>query len=355
MSEQLRVILYGTGAMGGLMARLLDSKTDVRIVGAIDHDPEKIGRDLGLIAGIGRETGIRIGWPAASILDDVAADLVLLTTTAFAEEATPQLMEILEHKLNVVSIVQELFFPLGANVALAGQIDTKAKEKGVAVTTVGINPGFIMDIVPVVCSAPCWEVESVLGRRNVDFSPYGRDEMVHIGANLTREEFQQGAEDGSIGHIGLLESVAFVAHNLGMQIDSLHQTKEPVIAQSKRTTDFVTVEPGRVCGFRQQVLGLKSGSVLLDFEMVGLLDPMPEDGVELGDYTRITGTPNVDIRIREEISQLGGLGTAASAVNTIPRLMAATPGFHSAENLPALPRFWKSGKPPAAIKDIRYH
>ena len=89
--------------------------------------------------------------------------------------------------------------------------------------------------------------------------------------------------------------------------------------------------------------------------MIGLLDPKPdEDGVELGDYTRITGVPNVDIRIREEISQLGGLGTAASAVNTIPRLLAAMPGFHTVDRLPALPCFWKSGDPPAAIKDIRY-
>jgi hypothetical protein len=353
--KKIRVIQYGVGAMGSNMVRLLEMRPEAEVVGAVDHDPAKIGRDLGEVAGLGRPMGIKVSFPADEVLRKIEADVVLLATTAFVAEAFEPILKSLEKRCRVVTICQELFFPVGKNVAQARTIDRKARETGVGVTAVGINPGFIMDIVPIVCSMPCWEIRKVFVRRVVDFSPYGPDEMRHIGAGLSTAEFTRGVQRGVIGHIGLLETTAMVAHCLGLGIDELRQTKAPMVTKKGRTTSFITIPPGKVCGFRQDVAGLRKGEKLLEMRMVGIVSPDPdEDGVELGDYARIDGTPSVDIQIKEEISQRGGLGTAGVAVNMIPRVMSAGPGFHTMNTL-ALPHIWSGRPAPPPVEKIAYY
>jgi hypothetical protein len=352
--KKLRIILYGVGAMGSNMVRLLQGRPQVLVVGAIDHDKSKICRDLGEVAGLEKNLGIEVRYPPEEVLDNIKADLVLHTTTAFMDEAFEQIMKILERRINIVTICQELFFPLGKNIAKAKEIDKKAQEMGARVTAVGINPGFIMDIVPIVCSVICWKIESIFVRRIVDFSAYGPDEMRHIGANLTPQEFYQGVKKGAIGHIGLLETTAMVAHCLGFQIDELRQTKEPLVTQKARESKFIKISPGKVCGFKQNVAGISKRKKVLDFRMVGIVSPdREEDGVEMGDYTYIYGIPNVDITIKEEISQKGGLGTAGVAANIIPKLMSSDPGFHTMNTL-TLPHIWSGGSEPEAIEKITY-
>lgn len=348
----MNMIIYGVGAMGSQMVRLLRTKPDVRIVGAIDWDKNKIGRDLGDVAGLGTNLGVEVSYPPRKVLGRIEADLVLQATTAFLDEAYDQILAVLARRMNVVTICQELFFPLAGNMARAARLDRKAKEMGARLTAVGINPGFIMDIVPILGSTPCWQIDSLFMRRVVDFSPYGPDEMRHIGANLTSREFKRGAATGAIGHIGLLETAAMVAHCLGLGIDELRQTKEPLIARKERRSPYIKISPGRVCGFKQNVVGLCKEEKILDLQMVGIVSPDPrEDGVEMGDYARINGTPSVDIEIRKEIAQKGGLGTAGVAVNIIPRLLSAPPGFHTMNTL-SLPHFWGRESASRPIKTI---
>jgi len=331
---------YGVGAMGGLMLKLLTKRNDVSIVGAIDNDPNKIGRDLGDLLQEPALRGIQVSSPET--IDQMKADVALHATTAFAAEAYPVVASLVSRGINVVTITQELFFPLGSNISVAEEIDRRAKAGGARVTAVGINPGFILDILPISASSPCWEINRVDGRRVVDFSPYGPDEMSHIGAGLTESEFVSGAEDGTIGHIGLLETAGMVAVSMGLEVDELRQTKSAIITSRRRLTPFIEIEPGQVCGFRQTVVGLSKGDEKLRYEMVGILDPDDRDE-PLGDRVCISGTPAVDLVVKEQISQLGGLGTAAVAVNTIPRLLNATPGLHTSHQL-RTPSIWSKSE-----------
>jgi len=353
--DEIKTVIYGTGAMGSNIVRLLQTKPQVKIAGAIDHDPKKIGRDLGSVSGLGSDLGVDVRFPPETILDNVKADLVIHTTTAFLEEAFDQITAVLQRGMNVLTICQELFFPIGGNISKAGQLDRLAKEKRVRMTAVGVNPGFVMDLVPVLCSLPCWQVDKVFVRRIVDFAPYGPDEMRHIGANLTKEQFFQGVREGAIGHIGLLETTAMVAHCLGFPVDELQQTKEPLITDVPRESPFIRIEPGRVCGFKQNAAALMKGKKVLDFRMVGIVaSDKNTDGVETGDYTRITGIPNVDITIKEEIAQKGGLGTSGVAVNMIPRLLSSGPGFRTMDAyLPV--HIWSAVDSPQPISKISYY
>lgn len=338
LQKPIRVIQYGVGAMGSNMVRLLQHRNAV-VVGAIDIDHKKIGRDLGDVCGLDRKTGVIVKYPPEDVLDSVQADVVCHATTAFIKDASEQILKIIERGINVVTIAQELFFPLPEHERKARILDEKAKEKGVRVLATGVNPGFIMDVVPVLMSSILWNVTGVRARRIVDFSPYGPDEMKHIGASLTTDEFQEGVNSGEIGHIGLLQTCAFLNHCFGLGVDNMTQTKEPLITQIPRKTSFVEIPPGRVYGFKQNVCGYKSGREVITLKMVGLLDPRDGDEFTLGDYCLIEGTPNVEVEIRKEISQRGGLGTAANAVNMIPRALAAPPGLLTMKDL-VLPHIW---------------
>jgi 4-hydroxy-tetrahydrodipicolinate reductase len=352
--KEIQIIVYGVGAMGSNMVRLLQSKPPAQVVGAIDHDPAKIGRDAGEISGLETGIGVEVSFPPETVLNQVDADLVLHTPTAFLAEAYDQIVGIIDRGMNIITICQELFFPIGKNRAMAKEIDRKAREKEVRITAVGINPGFVMDLVPILCSVPCWKIEKLFVQRVVDFSPYGPDEMRHIGVNLTQEEFSHGVKAGKIGHIGLLETTAMVGHCLGYPIDQLKQTKQPILTRIPRESSFIKIEPGKVCGFKQNVSGLIKGEKVLDFRMVGIVSPdKEEDGVEMGDYTRIHGEPNVDITIKEEIAQKGGLGTSGVAVNMIPTLLSSDPGFHTMNEY-VLPRFWSGQDPPLPAENISF-
>lgn len=339
--------------MGSNMVRLLRTKPQARLVGAIDNDESKIGRDLGHVAGLDEPLGITVQAPSERVLDSLEADVVLHATTAFAEDAVPLIASLLKRRMNVITIAQELFFPLGKNRDSAKVLDDAAREAGVSLTAVGINPGFIMDILPVLCSTPCWQIERVSVERNVDFSPYGPDEMRHIGAGLSAVAFHAGVQRGDIGHIGLLETVGMVARCLGLPIDELRQTKAPITSRLARQTPFIDIAPGTVCGFRQSVEGRANGETLLAFDMVGIVAPGEEDGIVLGDHAHITGTPSVDIRVKEQISQKGGLGTAAVVVNMIPAILKAGPGFHTMDQI-GLPHIWTGRPEPEPVQKITY-
>jgi 4-hydroxy-tetrahydrodipicolinate reductase len=268
-------------------------------------------------------------------------------------EAYPQIMALLDRKLNVVTIAQELFFPLGEHRQRALELDARAREAGVRICAVGINPGFAMDLIPIIGSLPCWQIDHVFVRRVVDFSPYGPDEMRHIGVGLSAAGFHAGARSGTIGHIGLLETAGMVGYCLGIPLDELRQTKEPLVSDRARKTPFAEIGPGQVYGFRQNVTGLVEGKAVLEFQMHAFVAPDAREQEELGDYTRIDGTPSVDIRIKEQIAQRGGLGTSATAVNAIPRLLQAPPGLHPFYDLP-LPHFWSGRAAVPPVERIQY-
>jgi 4-hydroxy-tetrahydrodipicolinate reductase len=351
---ETRVAILGFGAMGTLMARCLADRVRTRLVAVIDQDPSKIGSEVESELDVPGISGVCVESDLVTALEQTQPHIVLAATTAFAAEALTQLLPMLSRGISVITISQELVYPIGSSVAVAQTIDAACRASGARMTAVGVNPGFAMDLVPLVASAACWQVNSIEVDRSVDFSPYGSDEMAHIGAGLTRAAYELGVVRGDIGHIGLLESASMVASYLAIDLDELVQTNTPLIAQSERRTAAVTVPSGRVCGFTQEVVGTLGGQRRVRFTMRGVLDPRPEeDGFTLGDCATLHGSPDVEIRMMRGPCNFGGMATAAIAVNAIPRVLGAAPGFLLAPQL-ALPML-SCGRRGEPARTIRRH
>lgn len=326
MSREIRIIHYGLGAIGSQIARLVLSKEGMRSVAAVDIDEAKAGRDLGAVIGLDRLLDIPVSKSLASALEEKEADVVLHSTGSFLEKVIPQLREVINAGLDIISTCEELAYPAVQHPELAAEIDALAKERGVTVLGTGVNPGFIMDTLPLLITGVCQEVQRIYVRRRVDAGRRRLNLQRKAGVGLTLAQFQEGVKAGRVGHIGLRESVAAIAGALGWELEAIEEKMEPVIAERPMPTQFLEVKVGQVAGVHQVGRGIKDGQevITLDLEIsVGL------EGVR--DTICVEGRPSVKLTME---GVQGDIATAAMAVNAIPRVVDAPPGLVTMADLP---------------------
>lgn len=331
MTDNIRVIHWGLGAMGIGMAKMVLEK-GMEIVGAIDTNPAKVGKDVGEILGLNREIGVKVTNDPSYVIGKTPADILLLATSSFVLDVLPQIKLAVECGLNVITTAEEMAEPWASYPQQADEIDRLAKKQGVSVLGTGINPGFVLDTLICTLTAACTEVKKIKGTRINDLSQFGTTVMRTQGVGTTPEEFKKGLESGTIvGHIGFRESVLLIAKALGWQIDKVEETREPIISKVYRETPYVQVEPGNVAGCRHTARAYKDGEVVIELVHPQQIHPGLE-GTETGDYIEIIGTPNISMSIKPEIP--GGTGTIAVVVNMIPKVINAAPGMLTMIDLP---------------------
>jgi 2,4-diaminopentanoate dehydrogenase len=330
--KPIRVLLWGLGAMGGGMAKLILDKPGLQIVAAIGHRKENIGKDLGDVLGVSRKLGVIVTDQPETVLKKENADVVLLSTTSWAKDQMPDLRRIITAGLNCISIAEELSDVEAQSPALDKEIDELAKQHGVSVVGTGVNPGFVLDLLVVTLTGGCHSVERIEARRVNDLSPYGPTVMKSQGVGTTPEAFRAGVADGTIvGHVGFPESIHMISAALGLGVDRIEQSREPILSSVHRETPHVVVKPGMVAGCTHIGVGYRG-----DKEVVRLIHPQqihPHlEKQDTGDYIDIHGVPEIHMSIKPEIA--GGLATIGVAVNMIPQIVSATPGMKRMIDLP---------------------
>ncbi len=232
MSGKIRIIQYGVGPIGAAIVRLMLQKPQLQIVGAIDVDPAKVGQDLGVTVGCGRELGVKISNDADAVLAG-GADVAVHTTSSYLHQVSEQLKRCLNAGVGVVSTCEELAYPFRKHPQLSRELDRLAQQKRVAVLGTGVNPGFAMDKLALTLAAACQSVSQVRVRRIVDAARRRLPLQQKVGAGLTPEEFRALVAKGEIKHHGLPESTAMIADSLGIAVDDIRETIEPVIAAAR--------------------------------------------------------------------------------------------------------------------------
>ena len=221
-NRNIKVVLYGIGAMGSLIAKEIIRRKGLEIVGAIDVAKDKIGRDLGDLLGLDESLGVAVSDDADSVLSAADADVVVHATSSFLKDVYPQIRKIVEHGTCVVSTCEELSYPYISDVKIAEKVDRMAKEHDVTVLGTGINPGFLMDTLAIVLTAVCREIKRIEVRRVMDASTRRIPFQKKIGAGLSVEQFEEMTRRKIItGHVGLKQSIAMIADALGWTLQSI--------------------------------------------------------------------------------------------------------------------------------------
>jgi hypothetical protein len=328
----IRVVHFGLGPIGAAVARQIATRSGFKIVGAIDIDPAKVGRDVGDVIGLSRRIGVRVNDNAQRALKAAKPDVVVHCTSSSIKKVIPELETILKSKTAVVSTTEELSYPGYTHIRQARRIHTLAKKAKVGVVGTGVNPGFAMDALPIALTAVSERVDRIVVNRVQDARMRRLPFQQKIGAGLTTEQFQKKLDEGSVRHVGMTESVAMIADALGWTLDRISDDVQPKLATVTISSEFLAVDPGYVCGIIQDGVGYRKGEPVIRLHLEAYLGaPESYDSVD------IEGSPRLSMKFTGGIP--GDVATASMVVNSIPKVLAATPGLHTMRDL-ALPSFF---------------
>lgn len=330
MTKPIRVVQYGIGPIGQECIRTVLAKENtglLKLVGAIDIDPHKMGRDVAEIVGHDVPTGVIVTGDVDSVLENGRADVVLHTTSSFLDRVMDQLVQCVRHGVHVVSSTEELSYPYDRHPELSVDLAGLAAEHGAVIVGTGVNPGFAMDTLALTATGVCSDVRELHVERVVDAGKRRLPLQKKVGAGMSVDEFEAQRETGTFGHIGLRESLLFVAEGLGWLLDHVGEQLEPVVADRDVSTPYLSVDRGRVAGIHHAISGYVDQTAILTLDLkifVGALDTR--------DAVHVVGTPPIDLIIRDGI--FGDTATVAALVNAIPLVMMARPGLHTMMDLP---------------------
>jgi 4-hydroxy-tetrahydrodipicolinate reductase len=328
MSKVIRVIQYGLGPIGGAVARHVVEREGLELVAGVDIDMAKVGRDVGDVIGLDRALDFHVCENLAQALASAEADVVLHTTSSYFDLFQEQVIEILEAGLDVVSTAEELSFPWLAHTQEAAEVDAVAKRVGKTILGTGVNPGFLMDALPLALTAICQRVHAIEVTRVINASIRRGPFQAKIGAGMTVDAFNAKMAEGRMGHVGLPESVDMVFDTLGKTLVRYETGVEPVVADQLVKTDYFEVQPGQVRGLKQVARGYTDEGVFMTLTFVAALEAGDD-----GDTVRITGVPDLEIKLQ---GTNGDIATVAIAVNAVRRVLEAAPGLVTMRDLPPI-------------------
>jgi 2,4-diaminopentanoate dehydrogenase len=328
---KIRIAQFGLGPIGIETLKLAATKSWAEVVGGIDIDPRKIGKDLGELT-LAKELR---GKKVYSSLKELAAykkpEVIFHTAVSKFKDAFSQIEPMARMGISVVSSCEELLFPQLREPKLAARLDRMCKKSGARVIGTGVNPGFVMDLLPLCMTGVSREVRAVHVQRVVNASTRRKPLQRKIGSGLAPEEFRRLFKAGKAGHAGLKDSLALMAHCLGWKIGRIVETGDAVVAERDIRTQYLEVKQGQTCGLHQYAEAKVKGKVSLTLDLKMYLDaPEPHDAIQ------IEGEPPLDVVIRGGVA--GDQATVAALVNSAPRLLQAKPGLLLVTDLP-VPRF----------------
>jgi len=329
MPRPLKVAVAGLGLVGQEVARRILEIPALKLVAAADPAPLHAGKDLGAVLGLPRRLRIKVEGNPDRFFRRVRADLAVVCTTSSMKEVKPQILALVKHRIHVVTTCEELAFPVPSRLSAFRELDRQAKSRKVSVLAAGVNPGYAMDALALMLTAPCARVRRVSVTRVVDAAGRRLALQRRVGAGLNLGQFRRAVTEGTVRHVGLVESAHMIAAALGWKLERVDETLEPAIAPRDLDTEYLRIPAGSVAGIRQSARGYRGeeAAISLDLQVyVGAESPR--------DHILVDADPPVDATIAGGVT--GDLAAAAIVVNSIPKLMAAPAGLLSTKDVPLI-------------------
>jgi 4-hydroxy-tetrahydrodipicolinate reductase len=324
---KIKIAQYGLGPIGVETLKLAVMKPWVKVVGAVDINPVKIGEDLGKLSGMRALQGTRVFGSLEELIASAKPDVVLHTAVSKFRDAFTQIEPMARRGISVVSSCEELLFPQLREPALAAKLDRVCQRAGARVVGTGVNPGFVMDLLPVCMTGVSREVRAVHVQRVVNAATRREPLQRKIGSGLPPAEFRRLFKAGKAGHAGLKESLALIAHCLGWKVEGVVETGDAVVADHHIRTQYLEVKKGQTCGLHQYAQAKVNGKVRLTLDLKMYLDARdPHDAIQ------IEGDPRLDVLIKGGVA--GDQATVAALVNAAPVLLEAPAGLRLVTDLP---------------------
>jgi 4-hydroxy-tetrahydrodipicolinate reductase len=319
------VAVIGLGPIGRSALSFLLQRPTTHLVGACDQDPQLRGQPLSSLVA-GAPEAVSVAGSIEELCRNTSPGVAVLCTSSRIPDLAPQVDLLVRNRWHVVSTCEELSYPWLRHADWSQRLDALAGQYKVAVLGCGINPGYLMDLLPALLTAPCLEVKSIRAERIVDAATRRGSLQLKVGAGLTVEEFRRRVADEKLGHVGLAESAALLSRALHWELQDLQESIEPMVAEEPQETAFVQVAKGQVTGIDHRVQArTNQGEIELVLQMyVGAQEP--------GDAVVIRGQPDLECRFSGGTP--GDIGTIGVLLNCIPVVQSSPPGLRTMLDTP---------------------
>lgn len=325
--KKVKVAQFGLGPIGLESIALAAVQSWVELVGGVDVAPDKAGRSMAEVTG-NAAIGGKVHASIEALLAEVQPDIILHTASSSAAASLAQVRPALERGISVASTCEELIFPQLKTIDIAVEYDTLCKKTGARVVATGVNPGFVMDLLPIVLTGVSRQVNSIYVERVVDAVTRRKPLQAKIGSGRPPEEFRAAFKAGKAGHAGFQQSLALLAHAMGWKLDSIHETCEPVVADATLKTRYFEVQAGQTRGLHQRAIGIVRGEAKLVLDLtMALGEANPHDTIV------VRGRPDLHLTLNGGVA--GDDATVAALINIVPRVLAAAPGIRLVTDLAA--------------------
>jgi 4-hydroxy-tetrahydrodipicolinate reductase len=323
----LTTLHAGLGTIGREILKATVMGGVARVVGGVD--PLFAGQTLSDLPDIPTVAGPIFGSLAEALA--VKPDVALLSTLSTVPAVADDLRALITAGVNVVSTCEDLSYPWLKTPELADELDALARQHGVTVVGTGVNPGFVLDALPVLLTRPCEIVHRVRATRLVNTARRRKQLQLKTGGGLSVAEFRAQAQAGKLGHVGLAESAALIARGLRWEINAaqIAETIEPVLTDATVRTEYVTAGPEQCKGQQQTVTVQGEGERRIELTL-----RMELGAAEEYDEIIIEGEPGLHARIIGGV--FGDSATAGCTVNLIRQTAGARPGLLTVLDLPLM-------------------
>jgi hypothetical protein len=347
----LKVVVWGTGNVGRPAIRAVLSHSALELVGVVVSNKDKVGVDAGKLAGVG-DTGVLATDDWRSVLD-AGPDAVVYTATADIRpvEAFEDLMACLQAGVNVVSAGFYVFLhPASAPQEALQPITEACAKSGASLFVSGIDPGWVMDMLPVVLSGAVSGIREIRTREVFNYALYDQPHVVRevIGFGGPMDTLPMMLHDFAIEMVWA-PMVRLVGEALGKPVEKVEINVDRLpLERTIEVPGMGTFEAGTQGAFRFEVLGYHAGKPLYALEHITRIDdacapdwPYPAHGQGCHQVI-ISGDPDLHVSVHGEDHHepgLAGGGNASAAnwiVNALPGVCAAKPGVVTVLDLPRI-------------------
>jgi len=343
--SQLRVVQWSTGGVGRLAAAVIAARSDLALVGAFVHDPAKVGRDIGDLAGTG-PVGVAASGDADALLA-LAPDCVCYTATGESrpDACVEDIAGMLGRGIHVVTTsLPGLVHPAAFDPKHVARLESACREGGASLYASGVEPGFAGDHLVLVLATLSHRIRSVRTQEIFSYSDYPVAftlfEVFGFGKAPDHRCIMElpGIQTGTWG-----PPVRMVADQLGAPLEAIRETYEKRVTDRRLEVAAGVIEAGTVGAVRFETIGVVDGRDAIVIEHVNRMAPdiAPDWPTAERDGTyRITvdGEPSFACELRfggaADFSQQGMLATAMRVVNAIPFVCKTGPGIVSSADLP---------------------
>jgi hypothetical protein len=338
--KKYKVIVWGLGNVGRAAIRMIMDKESLELVGAIDVDPNKVGRDAGEVFGFGK-TGVAVSSDVDKVFA-MDADVILNYTPLVRDEKggfTPSARDMcraLSAKKNVITTIP-IYYSQVTTPELYKMIDDCARENGVTYLPSGLLPGAYASYIPMVISGIMGRVDKIVVESGEDDQHNNSSWVRVFGYGVDPKVFpSERLKAGIVSYY--VSGVYEMGDRLGFKFDDFKNTHEEFTAPEDLHPVFGTVKKGTICGHRFTMSGYVGGKEAVTLRYVHKIcnDVAPEPPIH--DTVHIEGLPgDIDMELRGMMPlDESYVTSAAPTVNIIPAVVEAEPGFRQAMDLPVV-------------------